>query len=232
MRATSRAGSALTATTLAAFFAPGDAAEVTVKISYPDRAAGATAVLVLVATLATLAVSTLVWMVLRRSMSSTARTSTSTTTPESDSVRDNEEEMKMAGKCSPVTTTGKKTPQRALPQWKVTGAGPRGKRAAPRPPTRAPRWRGELEGFVWCHGSSARSVPLGTCTSNARGAEQRYVARAARAAKGVKWKSVITAKGSPTATPSPALSYDVSRDSRQQGLRLGRSHRASKTLSG
>ena len=34
-----------------------------------------------------------------------------------------------------------------------------------------------------CHGSSARSVPLGTCTSNARGAGQRYVARAARAVK-------------------------------------------------
>ena len=151
-------------------------------------------------------------------------------------------EMRMAGKCSPVTTTEMKTPQRAPPQWMVMGAVQRGKREAPRPPKRAPRWRGELEGFVWCHGSSARSVPLGTCTSNARGAGQRYVARAARAAKGVKWKSVITAvyittsdadcEGSPTATPSPARSYDVSRDPRQQGLRLGRSHRASKTLCG
>ena len=66
MRATSRAGSALAATTLAAFFALGDAAEVTVKISYPDRDAGSTAARVLVATLVTLAVSMLVWMVLRR----------------------------------------------------------------------------------------------------------------------------------------------------------------------
>ena len=63
MRATSRAGSALAATTLAAFFALGDAAEVTVKISYPDRDAGSTAARVLVATLVTLAVSMLVWMV-------------------------------------------------------------------------------------------------------------------------------------------------------------------------
>ena len=91
MRATSRAGSALAATTLAAFFAPGDAAEVTVKISYPDRDAGSTAALVLVATLVTLAVSMLVWMVLRRSASSTTRTSTSTTTAEQDVVNDNEE---------------------------------------------------------------------------------------------------------------------------------------------
>ena len=91
MRATSRAGSALAATTLAAFFAPGDAAEVTVKISYPDRDAGSTAARVLVATLVTLAVSVLVWMVLRRSASSTTRTSTSTTTAEQDVVNDNEE---------------------------------------------------------------------------------------------------------------------------------------------
>ena len=91
MRATSRAGSALAATTLAAFFAPGDAAEVTVKISYPDRDAGPTAARVLVATLVTLAVSVLVWMVLRRSASSTTRTSTSTTTAEQDVVNDNEE---------------------------------------------------------------------------------------------------------------------------------------------
>ena len=91
MRATSRAGSALAATTLAAFFALGDAAEVTVKISYPDRDAGSTAALVLVATLVTLAVSMLVWMVLRRSASSTTRTSTSTTTAEQDVVNDNEE---------------------------------------------------------------------------------------------------------------------------------------------
>ena len=91
MRATSRAGSALAATTLAAFFALGDAAEVTVKISYPDRDAGSTAARVLVATLVTLAVSMLVWMVLRRSASSTTRTSTSTTTAEQDVVNDNEE---------------------------------------------------------------------------------------------------------------------------------------------
>ena len=91
MRATSRAGSALAATTLAAFFALGDAAEVTVKISYPDRDAGSTAALVLVATLVTLAVSMLVWMVLRRSASSTTRTSTSTTTAEQDVVNDNDQ---------------------------------------------------------------------------------------------------------------------------------------------
>ena len=91
MRATSRAGSALAATTLAAFFALGDAAEVTVKISYPDRDAGSTAARVLVATLVTLAVSVLVWMVLRRSASSTTRTSTSTTTAEQDVVNDNDQ---------------------------------------------------------------------------------------------------------------------------------------------
>ena len=90
MRATSRAGSALAATTLAAFFALGDAAEVTVKISYPDRDAGSTAARVLVATLVTLAVSMLVWMVLRRSASSTTRTSTSTTTAEQDVVNEKE----------------------------------------------------------------------------------------------------------------------------------------------
>ena len=90
MRATSKAGAALTATTLAAFFALGDAAEVTVKISYPDRDAGSTAARVLVATLVTLAVSMLVWMVLRRSASSTTRTSTSTTTAEQDVVNEKE----------------------------------------------------------------------------------------------------------------------------------------------
>ena len=65
VRATVQARTALAVTTLAASLAPGDAAEGSVWNLYPDRATGASAALVLVAALAVLVVSTLVWLVLR-----------------------------------------------------------------------------------------------------------------------------------------------------------------------
>ena len=43
------------------------------------------------------------------------------------------------------------------------------------------------------NGSCARNAPLDTCTSNAQDVEQRYVARAARAAKGAISKNVTNA---------------------------------------
>ena len=43
------------------------------------------------------------------------------------------------------------------------------------------------------NGSSARNAPLDTCTSSAQDAEQKYVARVARAAKDVKKRNATDA---------------------------------------
>ena len=98
VRATVQARTALAVTTLAASLAPGDAAEGIEWNLYPDRATGASAALVLVGTLAVLAVSTLIWLILRwkprmrASAGSTGRTPTSMTPREQVPVNDNEVE--------------------------------------------------------------------------------------------------------------------------------------------
>ena len=82
LKATSRAGAALCATTLAAFFAPGEAAEVQVTIAFPDRAAGASAALVAAITFAVLMISMLWWMLRRRERQARTTVDASTSTTE------------------------------------------------------------------------------------------------------------------------------------------------------
>ena len=99
LKATSRTGAALCATTLAAFFAPGEAAEVQVAIAFLDRAAGASAALVAAITFAVLMISMLWWMLRRRDRQARTTVDASTSTTEigfvngDDDIDDNGWEM-------------------------------------------------------------------------------------------------------------------------------------------